>query len=80
MIFMLSGLLSAAILGKEHNLKLRFTKSNLSLINLMNFFVLDHPMYINALGLTLKTSYSIPIFNVWNNKFESFQVPVWNGE
>ena len=31
MIFMLSGLLSAAILGKEHNLKLRFTKSKLSL-------------------------------------------------
>ena len=80
MIFMLSGLLSAAILGKEHNLKLRFTKSNLSLINLMNFFVLDHPMYIKGLGLTLEASYSVPIFNVWNNKFESFQVPVWNGE
>ena len=76
MIFMLSGLLSAAILGKENNLKLRFTKSNHG----MNLFVLDHPMYIKALGLTLETSCSKPIFNVWNNKFESFQVPVWNGE
>ena len=62
MIFMLSGLLSAAILGKEHKPQVKIYKIKLVFnTHAMNFFVLDHPMYINALGLTLETSYSIPI-------------------